>query len=253
MRREMKRLVFDIETSPGIYWAWNPGNDIRLPWENMLSEPAVICISYKWVGEKKTHHLQWDEEHNDKAMLEKFIPIMQEADVVIGHNSDRFDIKWLRTRCLFHGIDMPPDFVSIDTYKDACKYFRFNSNSLKYIAKFCNVRQKKETSKGLWKRVVFESDKKALKEMISYCDGDVESTEDIYLKMVPYVAAKGHVGKYVSDCPHCGSDQTRFVKERVSAKAGLAVQFQCQEYDCGKYHTIPSSKWIACKPIKRIQ
>jgi len=249
MIEDLKRLVFDIETSPGIFWAWRPGYNIDLPWTNMIREPAVICISYKWVGEKKTHHLQWDETQDDKEMLETFVPIMQEADIIIGHNSDNFDIKWLRTRCIKHGIDMPPDFITVDTWKDAKKYFRFNSNGLKYIAQFLGVRQKKETPKNLWQDVVFQNSKKAMKEMLIYCDGDVEATEDVFLKMVPYVKPKGHQGVYVSDCPHCGSSVTMFSKERITAAGSVQVQFQCQ--DCGKYHTIPKSKWLVSKPIKR--
>jgi len=249
--RELRRLVFDIETSPCIMWLWKPGYNIDVPWTNMIREPAVICISYKWVGEKKTHHLQWDEHQDDKTMLETFIPIMQEADIVIGHNSDQFDVKWLRTRCIKHGIDMPPDFVTIDTYKDAKRYFRFNSNSLKYIAQFLGVREKRETPKDLWQDVVFQDSKKAMKEMLRYCDRDVEATEDVFVKMIPYVKATGHVGDYMVDCPHCGSSRHTWPKpkDRISAAGAVRSQFQCQ--DCGKYHTVAKSSLVKNKPIKR--
>ena len=249
--KEHKRLTFDIETSPCKGWFWTCGYDLNIPHTNITEEAAIICVSWKFQGERKLHHLSWDKNHDDKTLLEKFIPIMESADEVIGHNHDQFDIKWLRTRCLFHGLDMPPDFITIDTCKDAKKYFRFNSNSLSYISKYLNLRNQKLSTEGkdLWKKVVFEDDTKALVEMIKYCDGDVLATEELFERMAPYVKTKTHVGRYRSDCPGCGSDNIRVSKERISAAGSLRIQFQCCE--CGRYHTVPASKFLVDKPIKR--
>jgi hypothetical protein len=248
-----KRLVFDIEVSPAIYWLWRGGYGINVPTSNLLEEPKVICISYKWEGEKKTHHLQWDKKQCDRAMLKAFIPLMQEAGTIIGHNSDNFDIKWLRTRCLYHRLPCPPDFVTLDTWKQAKKYFRFQGNGLKYIAKFLKLKEGKIEQKEnaqLWQEVVFKKSAKAMKEMLRYCDRDVDVTTEVYEAFVPYTNAVGHRGKSMQDCPHCGSSNTKWEKDRITQKGGKHTQFRCQEFGtCGKYATVASSKWYTNKQI----
>ncbi len=248
--RKRKRLFFDIETAPCVLWAWRPGYNINVSYRNIIKEPAVICISWRWENTKKIHHLTWDKNQNDKEMLRKFIAVMEEADEVCGHNSESFDIRWLRTRALFHGLDMPPTFVSLDTWRDAKRYFRFNSNSLDYISKFLNVSTKRETSKDLWSKVVFNKDAKSLREMVKYCNDDVRSQFEVFEKMKPYVQSKQHWGDYISDCPECGSGLTRESKRRTTAQGHWRVQLQCfgphltkKGQLCGKYHTVAASRY----------
>ena len=241
------RLVFDIEVSPAIYWLWRGGYGINVPAGNLITEPAVICISFQWEGEQKIHHLQWDSKQNDAAMLKKFIPILQEAGTVIGHNSDSFDIKWLRTRCLFHRLPCPPDFVTIDTWKQAKKYFRLQGNGLKYIAKFLGLEGKIEPRHGLWQDVVFKKSAKAMKEMLIYCDRDVDQTMKVYEAFLPYTNVVGHRGQSMCDCAHCGSSNTKWEKDRTSAAGAKKTQFRC--HDCWKYNTVAASKWYNNKKI----
>jgi DNA polymerase elongation subunit (family B) len=242
------RLVFDIEVSPAIYWLWRGGYGINVPTGNLIKEAAVICISYQWEGEDEIHTIQWDSKQNDKQLLKKFIPIMQQAGTLIGHNSDSFDIKWLRTRCLFHRLPCPPDFVTIDTWKQAKKFFRFQGNGLKYIAKFLGLEGKIEPEAGLWQKVVFDKDKQAMRDMIEYCERDVSQTMKVYEAFLPYVNTVGHKGSSMQDCAHCGSSNTQWEKDRISTAGAVKTQFRCK--DCRKYGTTAASKWYNNTPIK---
>ncbi len=245
-----QRLVYDIEVSPAIYWLWKGGYGINVPTGNLIKEAAVICISWQWEGEKKVHHLQWDGKQNDKAMLKKFVPIMQEAGVLIGHNSDGFDEKWIRTRCLFHRIPCPPDFVRIDTWKLSKKFLRLQGNGLKYLTKFLGLEGKIEPRAGLWQDVVFKKSKAAMIEMLEYCDRDVSQTMLAYEALIPYVGAVGHKGRSMQDCAHCGSSNTKWEKDRTSTAGTKKTQFRCQESGCLKYGTVASSKWYNNTKIK---
>ena len=246
--RSKDRLVLDIETSPAIYWLWRGGYGINVPVGNLIKEPAVICVSYQWEGEKKIHHLTWDKNQCDKELLKELIPIMQSAGTIVGHNSDAFDIKWLRTRCLFHRLPMPPDFITIDTWKQAKKYFRFQGNSLKHIARFLGLKGKIEPRDGLWQDVVFKKDPKALKEMLVYCDRDVDQTMQVFQLFAPYTHSVGHLGTSMTSCAHCGSDNTQWEKDRISTAGTMKTQFRC--HDCYKYGTVPSKKWYNNSLIK---
>ena len=131
MSKKIKRLFFDIETSPNIGLFWTAGYKQNISHDNIIKERAIICIAYKWAGEKKIHALTWDKNQDDKAMLAQFIKIANEADELIGHNGDRFDLPWIRTRCIYHNIPVFPNYVTIDTLKSARSKFKFNSNAIR--------------------------------------------------------------------------------------------------------------------------
>ena len=240
--RKVRRLFYDIEVAPGVYWAWRPGYNINLSYKNQLKEAAMICVSWKWEGNDKVHHLQWDAKQNDAKMVAEFIKVLESADEICGHNSDSFDLKWVRTRAIKHGLAMSPDFVAYDTWKEAKKMFRFDSGSLDYITKYLGVSQKKETGgSSLWVDVVFNKDKKALKRMVAYCDGDVVAQAAVFEKMKPYLTSKANYADYISDCPECGSQLTTVSKRRKTAAGHAKVQFQCG--DCGRYHTCAATRF----------
>lgn len=238
----VKRLFFDIETSPNIGLFWSPGYKVSISYENIIKERAIICIAWKWAGDSKVNALHWDKDQNDKEMLNEFVKVLEEADEIVAHNGDNFDIKWMRTRCLIHGIPVSPNFVTQDTLKLARGKFRFNSNRLDYIADFLGFGNKKPTGFDLWKAVLLDKDPKAMKKMLDYCKHDVVLLEKVWEKLMTYVPAKTSVAVNASQCPECGSSNTIINKRRVTAAGYKKVQFRCQ--DCGKYHTTAESRFI---------
>lgn len=230
----IKRLFFDIETSPNIGLFWECGYKLNIPHDNIVKERAVICIGWKWSGESTVHSVSWDAEQDDKSALELFIPILDSADEVVTQNGDRFDIPWLRTRCLHHGIDMSPDYVSRDTYKLAKYKFKFNSNHLDYLGQFMGEGKKLKTDFDLWKDILLRNDRKALGRMVRYCKQDVRLLEKVFDKMNPYVPAKSHIGRGL--CPECGSEDVIVNKHRKTAMGYDKICYQCKA--CGKYHTV---------------
>ena len=238
-----KRLFFDIETSPNIGLFWQAGYKQKIDYDNIITERAIICICYKWQGKDKTYGLQWDGKQNDKKMLEEFIKIANEADELVGHNGDKFDLAWIRTRCLFHGIEMFPTYSTIDTLKVARSKFRFNSNRLNYIAQYLGIGQKIETKYDLWKDIVLKRDKEAMIKMVEYCKKDVELLEQVFMKLSGHIQVKNHHGMLAGgkrhSCPECGGYDLKKVNARVTAAGYTKIQMQCK--DCGKYHTVSKS------------
>lgn len=237
-----KRLYWDVEVSPNIGFFWQPGHKISLSYDNIIKERAIICICYKWENEKKIHYLKWNSKQCDKKMLQEFIKVANRADELVGHNADRFDLTWLRTRCLFHGIAVFPNYTTIDTLKFARAKFRFNSNRLDYIGKFLGVGQKHETGFGLWRDIVLKNCPLSMAKMIKYCQQDVRLLQEIHAKLNQYLPAKTHYGVLNGgekiDCPECGSDRLRKVRLYTTAAGVKKRQLQCN--DCGKHHTIMS-------------
>lgn len=232
-----KRLFFDIEVSANIGFFWQSGYKLNIGPENIIKERAIICICYKWEDQKEVHSLNWDSKQNDKKMLEAFIKVINESDEAIGHNGDRFDLAWIRTRCLFHGIDMFPSYKTIDTLKIARQKFKFNSNKLNYIADFLGYGEKIKTEFGLWKNIVLNKDEKAMADMIKYCKRDVILLEKIYKELSKHTESKTHYGVIFGadrgSCPECGSDDIIHNGRRVSATGLIKLRLQCKT--CYKY------------------
>jgi len=238
----MKRLFFDLETSPCIGFFWKPGYKLNISHDNIISENAVICASYKWQDEKKVHTLTWNKG-DDKKLLEKFLPIAMRADEIIAHNGDRYDIPWLNTRALKHGIGPVPIWKTVDTLAIARKRFRFNSNRLDYIGKFLFGEGKIETSFGLWRDIVMNNCPKAMKKMVKYCEKDVVLLQNVWEEIEKYHNVKSHVGVLAGkerwSCPHCASENVSKSKTRTTAGGGIQHQMKCN--DCGSYYTISNS------------
>lgn len=189
INRPKRKLFFDIETSPNITFSWRIGREITLTHDDILRERAIICVCWKWSDEDEVHSLEWDNGC-DKNLLKKFAKIMDSADEVIGQNSDRFDIKWLRARCLYHDIPLSPKFNSIDTMKLAKAGMYFNSNKLDYMGQFMGLGKKIKTDYDLWKDIVLYNNTKAMKKMVDYCKQDVSLLEKVYDKLQKYSPVK---------------------------------------------------------------
>ena len=233
-----KRLFFDCEVSSNIAMVWQPGTKVSIGVDSIIKERAIICICYKWEGEKKCHALTWDAKQCDKKMLEKFVKIANEADEIIGHNGDRFDMAWVRTRCLYHNVPMFPKYVTIDTLKVARSKFKFNSNKLNYIAKFLGIGQKIHTDLDLWKNIMLNRDKAALDKMVKYCKNDVILLEKVFSHLNTHIEPKTHYGvihqQDRGSCPECGSHELIIQQTKYTAAGRKILVLQCKT--CHKFH-----------------
>lgn len=234
------RLYLDCETAPNVALTWRAGYKLTIPYENIVQERAIICVAWSWEGAAAVDALTWSRHQCDRALLTRFSKVLRSATEVVAFNGDHFDIPWLRTRCLYHGIQFPPDLVSIDPLKYARSKFYFNSNRLDYLAQFLGVGSKKPTGFDLWKRIVLDADPVALRKMVTYCKHDVRILKGVWAKLNPYVPHKTHRGRYIGDCPECGG--TNVVREKVRMSAAGYERRQLRCTDCGKYHTIAASR-----------
>lgn len=240
--RKPKILFFDIETSPNLCWSWGIGPKVRLTYDNIVTERLILTIAYKWLGENKIHALAW-ENGSDKKMLAVFSEVIAEADILVYHNGDKFDLPNLKTRCLFHGLPPFPECRTMDTLKVARAKFRFNSNKLDYIGQYLGLGQKIKTEFSLWKNVM-SPDKdvaaKALNKMVAYNKGDVILLEKVWDKLQNYTKPVVH-GAVLNGfpawaCPRTGSLNVKLTKTRVSAAGTVSYQFLSKE--SGGYYTV---------------
>ncbi len=244
--KKFKRLFFDIETSYNVVSTWRVGYKINIGHDNIMKERAIICICWKWEGESKVHSLEWNKG-DDKQMLIDFMKVLNTADEVVGQNSDRFDIKWVRTRCIFHGISMFPEYHSVDTLKLAKAGFNFNSNKLDYLGKFLGFGGKMNTGGfNIWQKIIMDNCSKSMKVMVKYCKKDVVLLEKVFNKFKPYIKSKSHIGVALGgnkcSCPECGSKDTVGRGTAIMASGSEKQRLQCQS--CGKYFSMLKTAYL---------
>src|SRR5947207_1556824 len=134
---KMRVLLFDIETKYITFRGWRTGKQYVDQSQIVLGmDSDIICISWKWLGEKEIHSLDWGlTKQNSSKMIEAFSKVVESADLCIGHNSDSFDIKHINTQRLLHR--QPPIAwpTSEDTLKAIRAKFYLPSFRLDYISK----------------------------------------------------------------------------------------------------------------------
>ena len=239
-----KILLWDIESSYNLLYTFSlDQKDKTIPYDNIVTERYIFCISYKWFGEKTIHTISITDYpnfkqdiHDDFFVIKDFRDILEQADAYVGHYADNFDLPMLNARILRHGLDPLPKIIGLDTCKIARKYFRLNSNKLDYLAKYLGLKGKIHNSSGLW-RECFEGNRQALKDMIKYNRQDVKVLEDVFIKLIPFV--KNHpvnMNMFLrgARCPNptCGSFKLQSRGFRYT-KLNKYQRFQCT--DCGTW------------------
>ncbi len=231
---DQKIFIYDLETSHNIAAIFQLAHNDYVDHHNLLAERYIISASYRWFGENKTHSISVLDDpkrfakdpNDDRYVVEKLHELMSQADVLVAHNGDQFDNKYVRTRALYHGLKALPPIASIDTCKVARNKFLFNSNKLDYVAKFLKIGGKKHTSAGLWLRAL-RGDAEAIKEMVKYNKVDVEILEKVYVALRPYMDSHPSRELFGLDgCPRCGSKklQSRGYHRAISR---VYRRFQC--------------------------
>jgi DNA polymerase elongation subunit (family B) len=187
-------LIYDIETSYNIVKSWRVGYKLNLNPGDIIHERAIICVSWKWFGEDKVYNLTWDKNQDDKFLLEQFIEVLNEADMIVAHNGDNYDLKFIKTRAIYHRLSMRINYNQFDTLKVAKAKFMFNSNKLDYISKFLGANGKISTEMKLWDDIILHKNSEALNKMLTYCDEDVRQLEYVYNILSSWDNPRYHLG-----------------------------------------------------------
>lgn len=234
-----KIALFDIETAPNLGWVWGKWQqdviDFRQHW-------FMLSYSYKWLGSKKVetlalpHYKGYDaHKEDDEKLVRDLWNVLDEADVVIAHNGDKFDIRKTNARFIYHGLKPPSPYKSIDTLKIAKKHFAFDSNRLDDLGHYLGVGRKLPITgkKDLWLRCM-RGDREAWDRMIKYNTQDVNLLERVYSKLRPWSSTHPDLGMYSRKiaCPSCQSSKLH-KRGVVVTKTGQRDRFHCQ--DCGAW------------------
>lgn len=233
-----KILILDIETAPllaNIWGIWEQNVNL----DNIHSDWFMLTWAAKWLFEKKVYSARVTpkeaKKQDDKRIVKGLLAMLSEADIVVTHNGDKFDLTRINTRAIIHKLPPPLPYISIDTLKVAKRKFSFTSNKLDYINKMLGLPLKKETNMQLW-RDCFIGEEAPLKRMEKYNINDVLIHEETYLRMRAWITPHPNVALHIMDstqhrCPSCGSAKMIEVGKEYKTTVNSYTMLRCE--NCG--------------------
>jgi len=209
-------ILWDIETLPDLKPVMARLTRLYDGCTLKANMSTMICFGYKRLGDKKAKCINaWDfpkrwakDVNDDYEVIKAAGKILQEATGMVTHYGTGFDLKFLNTRLLFHGLPPIPRMKHLDTCKTARANIFLYSNRLNEVAKFFGLDEKMVNGGwGLWVDVLARK-KSALKVMTRYCKQDVEVLEQVYEKLKPMSRHIPNFNLLIDDegkcCPNCG-------------------------------------------------
>lgn len=216
-------MVYDIETcraTAKLFWTGKQ----YVSYRQIKEEPRIITIAWKWLGQDDVHSLTWDDEQSDEEMVKEFLKSYNRADMVIGFNNDNFDNRWINARAMKYGFEVDTHIKSMDLMKQEKRLFRMIGYSMDYSSLFAKVERKQSHEGILMWDMVEEGSKEQqaeyMSKMLEYNIGDIVTTEELYLRLVPYLRHKVHFGVMNGEekwtCPNTGSKDVQLHKTTVT-------------------------------------
>lgn len=204
----------------------------------MKAEWYILAATVKWLDGKSItlalpDYPKWKEDkQNDSKLLKDLWQYLDAADIVIAHNGDEFDIKRINGRFLYHGMQPPSPYRTIDTLKVAKQRFFFNRNKLEYLANYLGIGAKVKTGgMELWLGCM-SGDAQSWNKMRRYNKRDVLLLEAVYKKLRPWMKNHPNLAMYEGhkSCPRCGSTKIQWRGIQVNQTTQYR-RFQCKS--CG--------------------
>jgi len=239
----LPRILFlDIETAPILAWVWGLFKPLIAICQ-IEQDWHMLCYAAKWKGEDCMltdanwfHKRDFKKDRtNDFNIVSSLWHLLDEADIVVAHNGDKFDVSKINAKFFEYGFTPPSPYKIVDTLKVAKNRFNFSSNRLDYISRLRQIGQKLKTDFELWKDVM-DGVPSECDRMMEYNEEDVYLLEEVYEDMLPWISNHPNVGVYSEGdracCTNCGSDNIHY-RGTAKTQAGSYRRFVCKE--CGTW------------------
>lgn len=238
--REPKILIYDIEVTPILgytYGLWKT-NVIKVE-----KEPYLMSFAYKWYDKKRTKCLTLADmdtykvdPENDYLLVKELWKLLDEADVVITHNGNRFDNKVANAFFIRHKLNPPSPYKQLDTLQIAKSTARFSSNSLNNLGELLGIGKKtNETHGSLWRKCI-DGDLDAWKKMAKYNIQDVDLSCKLYDILRPYAKTHVNLARLANKpdaCPYCLEEGSLIRQGYRTTQRGKFQKYSCKK--CGAW------------------
>ena len=241
-KRKPKILTLDIELigirADSLWGTWD--QNISIP--EITEDWAIISAAAKWLHSERLFYKDQrraQDIRDDRELVAWLCALLDEADVTIGQNIRRFDIRKIRARAVALGLKPFKEPKLIDTMEMAKSVGAFTSNKLEYLSERLTdtpkLKHAKYPGKELW-LALLRNEPEAWKECEAYNKRDVVATENVYLALRPWAPRLPNLAQFYDDervrCPRCGSVNLQSYGT-VTSNVSEYKQFVCT--DCGGF------------------
>jgi len=124
----------------------------------------------------------------DKAVVQNLVDDIRCFDILVTYYGTRFDIPFIRTRAVHHGIEYPAygENIHIDLYYLIRNKFNLTRNSLKVACEFLLGDSDKTMVEWKHWMKAMQGNKEALDYIIEHNRYDVLDLEKLYDKVIPF-------------------------------------------------------------------
>lgn len=235
--KKPKILLLDVENAASVGLVFGRFKQ-NLSQDHILTEGGwLLTYAYKWLGEPEIGYGEITPEEaiecNDARLCMELFDIMEQADVVIAHNSYGHDIPLLKARIIINGLPPLRKNKVIDTLF-LSKEFKFNSKKLDSLCSALDIGRKIENGGiKLWADCQ-NGIQEAITQMRVYNVGDVELLEELYLAIRSHSTRHSNLAVYYNDnkirCNICCSDEVESTGNLVTTNVSVFQEYKCK---CG--------------------
>lgn len=233
-----KILMLDIETIPMKVFVWGLfAHKNGIPIDCIDEDWCILSWAAKWLhSNEMIEDILTPEEavkRDDRRIVLGIWQLINNADIIVAHNGDAFDLRKINSRCYIHKIPPPTPYRSVDTLKHSRRNFAHTSHKLDWLGLITSNKKKIRTDYGLWLRCM-KGEVSALDEMAKYGRRDVVLLEEVYIEMRPWMKSHPNMGLYGNiegnQCTNCGSTNITWGKGFYYTPAGKYSAYRCE---CG--------------------
>lgn len=232
IKTEAKILTLDIERMKGQasieFWDLGDYKNRRIHADDVVEWPRTICVAWNWYGDRRMDFAsEWGDGREE--MLNRIWKAVDGADIVVGHNIVGFDMKKLNSEWRDIGLVPPTPYKTVDTLKEARKYFGDESKTLDALCTRLGVGGKTDRYDVDVAKAALEGDRKAQIAIQSYNEGDILATLNLYDNLRGWLHTHPHIAPFGDGelhCNQCGGVDL----ERNGTY--LAVQIRYIQYRC---------------------
>jgi len=233
---DLKMLALDIETRPGKAYFFDVWNT-NISAEKVIEYPRMLAFTAQWYGKKQVifhsdYHTGYEE------MLKELHALLDEADLVVGFNSDRFDLPWVEGEFIANHMPPPSPVMKVDLLKVMRKHSRWVHKNLNtVVSRLLDEEKVPHQGFGLWRDCIDGDEatkKRAWALMKKYAIKDTALMWPLFEELKPWIKMPHPVSNIPGlVCRNCGGTH---MQRRGTAKTlqGEYPRYHCQS--CGTWN-----------------
>lgn len=124
----------------------------------------------------------------DRSLVKQCVADLQRFTRIVTYYGARYDLPFVRSRALYHGVDFPPlgSLYHTDLYDWVRRKMRLHNNRMQSACELLEIPSKEHRLLGgIWNRAL-TGDKSALRFILKHNEEDVLSLEELWERLLPF-------------------------------------------------------------------